>query len=274
MRTCTILLFAAASLAACKRRPTPASMETTTDQITASVAPSMTAPAPAAPGALRGTVQEKIDVDQYTYLRIASSSPDGEVWAAVPKSPVAVGATVAVVGAMWMENFKSTTLDRTWPRIAFGTLEGTATPSPRSPGAGMFAEGAANTPPGGAAGAPPGHPPRSAPADVGEVKVPKASGPNGRTISDIYTQRSQLKERSVSVRGKVVKATNGVLGKNWLHLRDGSGQGPTADLAVASAQTAGVGATVLVTGIVRLDRDLGAGYHYDVIVEDAKVQAE
>jgi hypothetical protein len=251
----TILLLAAISLIACKRRPAPEAADAAPpEQITTvSVAPPMAAAS--APEPLRGSVQEKIDVNQYTYLRIAS--PSGEVWAAVPKSGVAVGETVTVSGAMWMENFKSETLSRTWPRIAFGVLQDDAAPSPKPRSAGRFAEAAAN-----------------APSEGSNVKVAKATGPQGRTIADIYTQRGQLKERPVAVRGTVVKATNGVLGKNWLHLRDGSGQGPTADLAVASAQTAGVGAVVLVTGIVRLDRDLGSGYHYDVIVEDAKVQAE
>jgi hypothetical protein len=245
----TILLLTAISLFACKRRPAPASLEAAPSEqlTTASVAPLTGTVQASSPDAISGRVQEKIDVNQYTYLRIAS--PGGEVWAAVPKSAVAVGDTVSVLGAMWMENFKSATLDRTWPRIAFGTLQGGAAPARPPPAA-------------------------SAEAQAGAVKVAKASGPNGRTISDIYQQRGQLKERSVAVRGKVVKATNGVLGKNWLHLRDGSGEGATADLAVSSAQTAGVGATVLVTGTLRLDRDLGSGYHYDVIVEDAKVQAE
>ena len=106
------------------------------------------------------------------------------------------------------------------------------------------------------------------------MKVAKASGPQGRTIADVYAQRASLKDKKVSVRGRVVKATNGVMGKNWLHLRDGTGEGQTADLTVASEHSAGVGETVLITGTVHLDRDLGAGYHYDVLVEDAQLTPE
>jgi hypothetical protein len=274
MRNRIVLVLVAASLVACKRRPAQAStFETPSAEQTtaAAVAPSMSAAAAgsSASDAVRGRLQEKIDVNEYTYLRIAT--PSGDEWAAVPKTAVAVGDTVAVVGAMWMENFKSDTLGRTWPRIAFGTLQGEAAQGAKSPGAAMSGKAG---PPGATPALPPGHPPRTASADVGEIKLAKASGAQGRTIADIYAQRAQLKERSVAVRGKVVKATNGVLGKNWLHLRDGSGQDATADLAVASEQTAAVGATVMVTGTVRLDRDLGSGYHYDVIVEDAKLQVE
>ena len=96
----------------------------------------------------------------------------------------------------------------------------------------------------------------------------------GRTIAEIYAQRAALKDQSVSVRGRVVKSINGVLGKNWLHLQDGTGTGPTADLAVTSDAAAAVGDVVVATGLVHLDRDLGSGYRYDVLVEDARLQKE
>ena len=102
----------------------------------------------------------------------------------------------------------------------------------------------------------------------------KASGATAHTIAEIRAQKNALKDKPVALRGKVVKATNGVLGKNWIHVRDGSAQGDAGDLTVASADTAKVGETVLVTGTVHLDRDLGAGYHYDVLVEDAQIKPQ
>ena len=222
--------------------------------------PAAAAPPPRAPAAeaapaaapssagIRGRIAERIDTAQYTYLRLTTSS--GEVWAAVPKTDKAVGAEVTVANVAWMENFKSNSMGRTWERIAFGTLDEGAPQSPHA------------------------HPPASAPVDVGSVKVARAAGPSGITIAGVWERKASLKGRRVSVRGKVVKATNGILGKNWLHLRDGTGQGASADLTVASTDEASVGDTVLVDGVVQLDRDLGAGYHYDVIVEDAKIAKE
>jgi hypothetical protein len=156
-----------------------------------------------------------------------------------------------------------------------GTLEGgggaaTADPRPQPAGPGMFARQAAAAP----SAAEPKHPAPSAAADLGEIRVAKASGPEGRTVADIYAKQASLKDKKIAVRGKVVKATDGVMGKNWLHVRDGSGQGASSDLTVASDDTARVGDTVLVTGTVHLDRDLGAGYHYDVLIEDARVKKE
>ena len=138
----------------------------------------------------------------------------------------------------------------------------------------MFAARASGSNPDSKATSPSAHPRPAAPADVGSIRVAKAAGSNGRTISDIHARAAQLKDKKVAVRGKVVKATNGVMGKNWLHLRDGTGEGSSADLTVASSNTAQVGDTVLATGVVHLDRDLGAGYHYDVLVEDAKLEKE
>jgi hypothetical protein len=65
------------------------------------------------------------------------------------------------------------------------------------------------------------------------------------------------------------------MGKNWLHVRDGSGAEGTNDLTVTTAaHLPSVGDTVLVTGQVSLNKDFGMGYAYDVIVEDAEVKVE
>ena len=77
----------------------------------------------------------------------------------------------------------------------------------------------------------------------------------------------------MTIRGKVVKYNEGVMGKNWIHLQDGSGdagQG-TNDLTVTSLDAASVSETVTITGTVRTNKDFGSGYVYRVIVEDAKV---
>ena len=261
MRVESIMLAAALAFA-CQKQPLPAPAMTSE--------PRPAAAAPAQVDVIRGKIVEKIDASQYTYLRLKTA--EGEAWTAVPKTAKSVGETAGIVAPMWMENFKSDTLGRSWERIAFGTLEGEApaeaAPPARpaaGPGAGMFAAAAAAMPV--------AHP-ATAPVDPVPLAVAKASGPQGRTIADIYARKVQLKDKTVSVRGKVVKATNGVLGKNWLHLRDGTGKGGSDDLAVASNDTASVGETVVISGLVHLDRDLGSGYHYDVLVEDARVKKE
>jgi hypothetical protein len=80
-----------------------------------------------------------------------------------------------------------------------------------------------------------------------------------------------LKDKTVLVRGKVVKFTGGVMGKNWIHLRDGSGSAAdnSNDLLVTTKDQAKIGDIVVAKGVVRIDKDFGMGYSYKVLVEDA-----
>jgi hypothetical protein len=112
------------------------------------------------------------------------------------------------------------------------------------------------------------------PADIGDVKVAKATGPDARTVAEILTRKADLKDKPVVVRGKVVKFTPGILGKNWLHLQDGTGSAKdgTHDVVVTTLDEVRKGDVVLMRGVVRTDRDLGSGYFYKVLVEDAKLQ--
>ena len=101
--------------------------------------------------------------------------------------------------------------------------------------------------------------------------VPKATGPQGHTVAEVVVQRAQLAGKTVAVHGKVVKFSAGIMDRNWLHVRDGTGSAAdkTNDLLVTTQQTAAVGDVVLARGIVRTNQDFGAGYTYDVLVEDA-----
>jgi len=264
MRLVLVVLFALA-VTACKKPDAPAA-----------AAPAAGAPgAPAGASVVRGKVVEKIDAAPYSYLKL--SGPAGEIWAAVPQTAVAAGAEVTIENPMAMDGFESKTLNRKFDKIIFGTLGGQGGPAAAAP-AGMPPGG---MPPGGAPGAPAGMPPAgmaaqhaaaaAGPADVGDVKVPKASGANAKTIAEIYGQKAQLKEKQVTVRGKVVKANSGIMGKNWLHVRDGSGAQAKGDndITITTDGTAAVGDVVVVTGVVRLDKDFGAGYAYPVIIEEA-----
>ena len=202
-------------------------------------------PAPSAPSALKGEVMEVKDVDAYTYLRLKTGS--GEVWAAVTKAPVRKGAEVSIENPMVMQNFTSKTLNRTFDRIVFGNLAGAGT-----------------------AAAPAGMP---RVAGAGDVKVPKATGPGARTVAEIIAAKAELKGKPVQVRGKVVRYTPEVLGKNWIHLQDGSGSAAdkTNDILVTSKDATRIGDVVVASGVVRTDVDLGSGYAYAVMVDEAKL---
>ena len=64
------------------------------------------------------------------------------------------------------------------------------------------------------------------------------------------------------------------MGKNWIHIQDGTGDAGANDLTVTTDVTANSGDTVLISGTLSLDKDFGYGYAYGVIVEDAEVTVE
>jgi hypothetical protein len=103
------------------------------------------------------------------------------------------------------------------------------------------------------------------------VKVAKAKGADARTVAEVYGQKGKLKGKTVAVRGKVVKFSPGIMGKNWVHLRDGTGGQGSNDLTVTTGDHVAVGDVVVARGKVTTDRDFGSGYAYPVMLEEAKV---
>ena len=214
-------------------------------------------PASAPPGdaVIKGVVLEVKDAGSYTYLRLKTK--EGETWAAVGKAPVGKGAKVTIENVMVMNNFESKALNRTFKTILFGTLGGAGGSAPAAGQDKVTAHaGMAST------------------ADAGDTHVPKASGANARTVAEILTKVADLKDKPVLVRGRVVKYNPGIMGKNWIHLRDGSGSAAdsTNDVLVTTLQQAKAGDVLTVKGVVRTDKDFGSGYSYKVLIEEATLQ--
>ena len=95
-------------------------------------------------------------------------------------------------------------------------------------------------------------------------------------MGDVFTQAKELNGKTVRVRGQVVKNSRMIMGKNWLHLQDGSGDAAKKqhDLVVTTLADAAEGDIVTVEGIVAAERDFGAGYSYPVLIENAKVEQQ
>ena len=230
----------------------------------------------AAANGFTGKVLETMNTSSYTYVLVDTAGK--KLWAAGPEVAVKVGEVVTVAGGVPMTNFHSKTLNRDFDVVYFtgGITVG---------GSGSAAAGA--TP-----ALPPGHPalpgakptalPPGHPALTGSAAAPKLDltgikrATGGKTIQEIFAAKTKLAGKPVTVRGKVVKYNSMILGKNWLHLRDGSGSAEKNDndLTITTATTAKLGDTVLVTGTVATDKDFGAGYKYAVMLDDAKVAVE
>jgi hypothetical protein len=209
-----------------------------------------------------GKVVETMNVANYTYVLIDTGTK--KVWAAAPQFNVKVGDTVALAGAMPMTNYQSRALNRTFDLVYFS---GNVTVN------GVAVAGAGAAPNMAAGSLPPGHPPTArGPGALDLAGIKRAE--NGQTVEEIVKGKAKFAGKRIAVRARVVKFNGGILGKNWLHVRDGSGAEGTNDLTVTTSAVAKVGDLVLVTGVLSVDRDFGSGYRYGLMVEDASVVAQ
>jgi hypothetical protein len=213
-------------------------------------------PAAAPPGqTVKGEVLETLNAAGFTYLRLKTK--DGESWAAVRATPIKTGTQVTLENVIPMKNFESKSLKKTFPVILLGDLAG----APSGAQAVANEVAAAHSDVAKQSGAP-------------DEKVAKATGANARTVAEIMTKSAELKDKPALIRAKVVKYNAGIMGKNWVHLRDGSGSAAdqTNDLMVTTASETRVGDVVVMQGVVRTDKNFGAGYAYKVMLEDATLR--
>ncbi|MCG2823654.1 MAG: DNA-binding protein [Desulfurivibrionaceae bacterium] len=193
-----------------------------------------------------GKVVETMNSGGYTYALVDKGGV--KTWVALPQSAISVGSEITCQPGMEMDNFKSTSLNRSFDSIVFSaglaSAEATVTTKPATVA-----------------------------APVAAITVSKAGGANAQTIGEIFEKKDSLENKPVALQAKVVKVNRGILGKNWLHLQDGTGNqaAGTNDLVVTTDSLPEVGEVVTITGNLSRDRDFGAGYRYGVIIENAEV---
>ena len=250
-RACIVMLACLVGAAACSG----SAKAIQSGDLTPRAADPAAADAAGAPPEATGKVIETMDAGRYTYVQVDDG--DEKIWAAAPHFEVEVGDNVVVPDGAAMMDYYSKTLDRTFDVVYFVAFIAV-----------IGEEGEALIPKGH------GDAPEGIPgAETDLAGIERAEG--GKTVGEIFDEKASLAGQEVTVRGRVVKFTPGVMGKNWMHLQDGTtGAGDANDLTVTSEQMAEVGNTILVRGVVAIDRDFGFGYKYDLIIEDANVVVE
>jgi hypothetical protein len=206
---------------------------------------------------IKGEVLEVKNVANFTYMRLKTAA--GETWAAVIQAAVKKGDSVTIENAIVMKNFESKSLKKTFSSIVFGSL----------------GNGGANV-----SSAPNGRalemvsPLIPKKLETNDEQVAKAVGANAYTVAEVMSRGTELKDKTVLVRGRVVKYNADIMGKNWVHLRDGSGSAADGsnDILVTTTGEAKLGDTVTAKGVVHTDKDFSAGYAYKVLIEEATLQ--
>jgi len=290
---CLVVALAVTMMAVggCKEKqegvPAPAAQNEAAATAAAPAANPATSPASAAAVnfPLKGKVVEALAGGGFSYVRMTAAA--GEYWVAVPETEVKVGEEVSVAEGQLMENFASKSLGRTFPKIVMSTgLVGkkpkmgaaphgggnAAAPAASSFASAMQKEAPAGTQQPGGPEAVPGS--SKAVVPLAEVKVAKATGPNAYSVAEAFGKAASLTGKKVRVRGKVMKVSANIMGRNWIHLQDGTGDPMknTHDLVITSAEQPAKDAVVTIEGVLATNKDFGAGYVYAVIVEEGKVQ--
>lgn len=89
------------------------------------------------------------------------------------------------------------------------------------------------------------------------------------TIAEILKDRESLAGKTISFKGEVTKYNPAIMGRNWVHIQDGTDYSGEYDLTITTSDVVSVGDQVVFMGILALDRDFGYGYKYSTIVEGA-----
>lgn len=100
-----------------------------------------------------------------------------------------------------------------------------------------------------------------------------AAEPKLQTVAALNQNKTAIAGKTIKAEGNVVKVNNNIMGRNFVHVQDGTGKADAGNnnLIVTSKQTAAVGDKVTITGVVVLNRDFGSGYSYPLLIEDTSI---
>jgi len=203
-------------------------------------------------------VAEVIQTSNYTYLKVADNG--AENWIAVTRQEAAVGEVYYYDQALEMKNFNSKELNRTFETIYFvqgiskQPIIAATTPSA---GMGMGSDMTAK------------HTGKIALEKKAGIAIAPAAG--SISIAELWADKDKYSGKVIKIKGQVVKINEQVMGKNWIHIQDGSGDSGNFDLAVTTLDGMKMDDVVTFEGVITLNKDFGAGYFYEIIMEDAKL---
>ncbi len=191
-------------------------------------------------------VNEILDTEKYSYLNV---SEEGEkYWIAIPRKEVQVGSTYFYKGGLLKKNFESKEYNRVFETIY---LVAEVIPHPSNAVSSELNDY-----------------PKKDEISSESVIVDPVEG--SIKLSELFLDPKKFEGKLIQVTGKCVKVNPMIMGRNWVHIQDGSGQ--NLDLTITTTENVNVDALVSFKGTIGLNKDFGAGYKYDVIMEMATLQ--
>lgn len=192
-------------------------------------------------------VAEVVQASSYSYLKVKENF--SERWVAVSKADIKPGEVYYYDSALEMKGFKSKDLDRTFDVVYF------INQISKSPLNQPTAKGKS--------------PHMSKPVNKKKSTVVLEKLDKEITLAQVFANRKDYSLKEFEIKGVVVKVNKQVMGKNWIHIQDGTDDNGAFDLTITTQEIAEVGNEVTFKGKLTLNKDFGAGYSYEVIMEDA-----
>lgn len=190
----------------------------------------------------RVKVEEVLNTDKYTYLNVTEEGD--KFWIAIPRKEVEIGGTYYYKGGLLKRNFESKEYNRVFETIY---LVSDITSHPINSSISMRGNEMKETNKG------------------GSINVTPAAG--SIRLTELFSNPGKYQGKRIQVTGKCVKVNPMIMDRNWIHIQDGSGDG--LDLTVTTTENISINAIVSLEGTIALDKDFGAGYKYDIIMEKA-----
>jgi len=202
-----------------------------------------------APNVHQVTAEEVIQTSGYTYVRV--SEENKETWIAITRQEVEKGKSYYYQPNIEMTDFVSKELKRTFKTIVFVDKFSDQPITAVKTNMENLPKGA-----------------QPAVAKEG-LKVECAEG--GITIAELYAKKDSYAGKTVRIKGEVVKYNEGILGKNWAHLQDGTNSNGSFDVTFTTNDVTKIGDVATFEGTVSLKKDFGYGYFYEVLIENGKL---
>ena len=189
--------------------------------------------------------EEVLPTDKYVYVRVKENETE-EFWVATRKMNIEVGASYFFRGGLLKTQFESKEYNRIFDRVY---LVSNLVPTDHSSTQNSADNSGEDTPV----------------ADTGSIELKEGS----ISISELVNNKEDYASKSVQLTGMVVKVNPNIMNRNWIHLKDGSMD--DYDMVITSSVAIPEGHVVSLKGTVKLDSDFGAGYTYELLVENAEL---
>jgi hypothetical protein len=192
-------------------------------------------------------VEDVVQTKKYTYLNVVEEKLP-PYWIAISKAEVEKGETFIYTGGLKMRGFKSAELDRIFDElILVSNISRMGSSQPLMVNEGMKDQ-------------------------TTEVKNPEKIVPvkGAVPIAELLANPAKYEGKVITVTGRCTKVNHQIMNRNWIHIEDDSKK--PKELTITSQEIITLGSVGVFEGKIALNKDFGAGYRYDIIMEEARLK--